>query len=181
MSYSLWYSGFTALSGRWERNTELQWFIFLSGIANVRTQKKLCAEVAQAVKGNAIWWDALIQVYQRIAVKYQNSTWKNGQTVIKGLIENRFHYIIFFHQILGLKTIWSWYRRQFKRHLPIGLSTGRTLKLSKGRPDKDQITGWTFCLRFNEMATIVQLSLLTATLLHQKITVWFYKNETFSF
>lgn len=40
----------------------------------------------------------------------------------------------------------------------MGLGTAMTCVQSKGRLLRDQITGWTFCMMFREMATMLQVS-----------------------
>ena len=63
--------------------------------------------------------------------------------------------------VLKIKYIWSFWNTKYY-HLPIGLGTGSTLQQSKGTFDNDQMMGWTRSWIFNEMATILQLSALTA-------------------
>lgn len=45
----------------------------------------------------------------------------------------------------------------------MGLGTARAWVQSKGRLVRDQMTGCTFCVMFREMATMEQVSCLTAT------------------
>lgn len=46
---------------------------------------------------------------------------------------------------------------------PMGLGTARAWVQSKGRLVRDQMTGWTFCVMFSEMATMEHVSCRTAT------------------
>ncbi len=50
--------------------------------------------------------------------------------------------------------------------LPMGLGTAMTWVQSKGRLLRDQMTGWTFCMMFREIATILHVSWRTATRLN---------------
>lgn len=45
----------------------------------------------------------------------------------------------------------------------MGLGTARAWVQSKGRLVRDQMTGWTFCVMFSEMATMEHVSCRTAT------------------
>lgn len=45
----------------------------------------------------------------------------------------------------------------------MGLGTARACVQSKGRLVRDQMTGWTFCVMFSEMATMEHVSCRTAT------------------
>lgn len=45
----------------------------------------------------------------------------------------------------------------------MGLGTARAWVQSKGRLVRDQMTGWTFCVMFREMATMEHVSCRTAT------------------
>lgn len=51
----------------------------------------------------------------------------------------------------------------------MGLGTASAWVQSKGRLVRDQMTGWTFCVMFSEMATIEHVSCLTATRLEQEV------------
>lgn len=64
--------------------------------------------------------------------------------------------------------LWFKYIRAFTDNInvpPIGFFIGTALTQSNGRFETLQITGWTFCCKFNETAAIAQVSVLTATLL----------------
>lgn len=54
------------------------------------------------------------------------------------------------------------------RGSPMGLGTARACVQSKGRLVRDQMTGWTFCVMFSEMATMEHVSCRTATRLGTK-------------
>lgn len=64
--------------------------------------------------------------------------------------------------------LWFKYIRAFTANIkvpPIGFFMGTALTQSNGKFDTLQITGCTFCCKFNETAAIAQVSLRTATLL----------------
>lgn len=51
----------------------------------------------------------------------------------------------------------------------MGLGTARAWVQSKGKLVRDQMTGWTFCVMFSEIATMEHVSCLTATRLEQQV------------
>ena len=59
----------------------------------------------------------------------------------------------------------------------MGLGTGKHCRQSNGKCDSDQIIGWTFSGMFNDIATILQVSDLTATRLkNKKVKMENYEN-----
>lgn len=54
---------------------------------------------------------------------------------------------------------------------PKGFLIATAFKQSKGKLETLQITGWTFCCKFSEMAAMAHVSLLTATRLKQLVKV----------
>lgn len=105
----------------------------------------------EAVESHAVWGDALVQVQQRVDSKDHHPTWKwtCWWAELSALLPPHPH-------------------PQPHRGSPMGLGTARACVQSKGRLVRDQMTGWTFCVMFSEMATMEHVSCRTATRLGTK-------------